>query len=110
MAANSEKTARGRGRPFEKGKSGNPNGRPKQTQEEKDALAMIKDLAPDAALRLRDIIHNPDVRVDLQLKAIEVILDRTYGKGYANEKIKGDYDDPLRELFRRMDEDVNVQS
>ena len=85
MAANSEKSARGRGRPFEKGKSGNPKGRPKKTQEEKDALAMIKSLAPKAADRLREIIESNECRVDLQLKAIEIILERTYGKSYANE-------------------------
>lgn len=85
MAANSEKTVRGRGRPFEKGKSGNPKGRPKQTQEEKDALAMIRSLAPEAAERLRDILHDPKVRADTLLRAIEIVLERTYGKAYANE-------------------------
>lgn len=85
MAANSEKTARGRGRPFEKGKSGNPRGRPKQTQEQKDALAMIRDLAPEAAERLREIIRDNNIRVEARLKAIEIILERTYGRAYANE-------------------------
>lgn len=85
MAANSEKTARGRGRPFEKGKSGNPRGRPKQTQEQKDALAMIRDLAPEAVERLREIIRDNNVRVEARLKAIEIILERTYGRAYANE-------------------------
>lgn len=85
MAAISEKRARGIGRPFEKGKSGNPKGRPKQTQEQKDALAMIRDLAPEAAECLRDIIRDPKVKVEAKLKAIEIIFDRTYGKAYANE-------------------------
>lgn len=86
MAANSEKTARGRGRPFQKGQSGNPKGRPKQTQEQKDALAMIKALAPEAAQRLAEIIRDPNVKVDAQLRAIEIVLERTYGKAYANEQ------------------------
>lgn len=80
MAAISNKTARGRGRPFEKGKSGNPRGRPKQTQEQKDALAMIRDLAPEAAERLRDILHDPDTKTNDLLRAIEIVFDRAFGK------------------------------
>ena len=87
MAANSTKTARGPGRPFEKGKSGNPKGRPKQTQEQKDALKMIRDLAPLAAEKLCEIIQNPDVKTTEQLRAIEIILDRAYGKGCASETV-----------------------
>lgn len=86
MAGNSEKTARGRGRPFQKGQSGNPKGRPKQTQEQKDALQMIRSLAPEAAQRLAEIIRDNDVKVEAQLRAIEIIFDRTYGKAYANEQ------------------------
>ena len=83
MAAISEKSGRGIGRPFEKGKSGNPSGRPKQTQEQKDALAMIRELAPVAVERLKDIITDKRVKADTQLKAIEIILERTYGKPVA---------------------------
>lgn len=41
MAANSTTTVkkRGPGRPFVKGQSGNPSGRPKQTQAQKEAVA-----------------------------------------------------------------------
>lgn len=80
MAANSEKTARGRGRPFQKGQSGNPKGRPKQTQEQKDALQMIRDLAPEAADRLRDVILDPGVKTNDLLRAIEIVFDRAFGK------------------------------
>lgn len=82
MAANSERTAkkRGAGRPFQKGQSGNPSGRPKRTQEQKDALQMIRDLAPEAAERLRDIIHDPEVRTSDLLRAIEIVFDRAFGK------------------------------
>jgi len=101
MAANSEKTARGRGRPFQKGQSGNPKGRPKQTQEQKDALAMIRTLAPEAAERLREIIRDPNVKVDAQLRAIEIVLDRTYGKTCAIAMVN-DVEDlsPLVEMLQ----------
>lgn len=84
MAANSEKTARGPGRPFQKGQSGNPKGRPKQTKEQKDALTMIRDMAPEAAERLREIIRDPGVSTKDLLKAIEIIFDRTFGKEVYN--------------------------
>ena len=96
MAGISEKPKRGRGRPFEKGTSGNPSGRPKQTQEQKDALAMIRDLSPEAAERLREIIRDKHTRPETALKAIEIIFERTYGKAYANEV---NTDEPIRVII-----------
>ena len=95
MAANSEKTARGRGRPFEKGKSGNPNGRPKQTQEEKDALAMIRELAPTAAEKLKEILLDKGTKHETALKAIEIVLERTYGKPVAYDPASGNVTNAL---------------
>lgn len=70
---------------FKPGQSGNPKGRPKQTKEQKDALQMIRDLAPLAAEKLKEIIEADDARTTDQLRAIEIILDRTYGKTCATE-------------------------
>ena len=81
MAANSTKSAqRGPGRPFVKGQSGNPKGRPKQTQEQKDAHAMIRKLAPQAVERLREILEDPRVKTSDLLRAIEIVFDRAFGK------------------------------
>ena len=84
-AANNRKAARVPGRPFKPGQSGNPSGRPKKTKEQKDALQMIRDLAPDAANVLRGILYDENTKTTDKLKAIEIILDRTYGKACAND-------------------------
>ena len=99
MAANSEKTARGRGRPFQKGQSGNPKGRPKQTKEQRDALMMIRALAPDAAERLKAIIQDPETKPEVQLRAIDVVLERTYGKAEAPVTLTTGRFDALDEAF-----------
>lgn len=104
MAAISGKTARGR--PFQKGQSGNPSGRPKQTQEQKDALAMIKDLAPVAVEWLREVLTNEKTKPEIRLRAIEMVLDRAYGKPVAREMTVGN--EPIIELLRRIDGECDV--
>lgn len=104
MAANSGKTARGR--PFQKGQSGNPSGRPKQTQEQKDALSMIKELAPVAVEWLREVLTNEKTKPEIRLRAIEMVLDRAYGKPVAREQTVGN--EPIIELLRRIDGECDV--
>ena len=82
MAAESNKgsTKRVPGRPCQKGQSGNPGGRKKRTQEERDALEMIRSLAPQAVERLREILEDPKVKTRDLLRAIEIVFDRAFGK------------------------------
>ena len=65
---------------FKPGQSGNPAGRPKQTQEEKDGLEEIRKLAPGVADKMRQMLENPKVPAVAKVRILEIILERTYGK------------------------------
>lgn len=106
MAGNSEKTAGKRGRPFEKGKSGNPSGRPKRTAEEQDALACIRSLAPAAAETIRQLMLDKEGSPSSRIKCAEIVLERTYGKPDVSVNLStGDFS-ALDEAFAAMDGDA----
>lgn len=109
LAGNNEKTTRkgNNGNGFKPGQSGNPKGRPKNTPEQKDALQAIRDLAPHAARELENILNAEDSSYAVKLKAIDMILERTYGKAEAVVNVN----DPQRETFedlRKMVTDIKA--
>ena len=75
------------GRRFPKGVSGNPDGRPKRTQVEKDALEKIRSLAPKAVETLRVLLVSPHTHPAVKVRICELILERTYGKQEASIKL-----------------------
>jgi hypothetical protein len=94
MAENSEKRARGKGRPFEKGKSGNPAGRPKIDE---DTKAILKAAAPDAAKLLVKMMEDPKQNPKLRLQAAETVLDRVFGK--ATQPIEGNMENRVEVIL-----------
>ena len=71
---------RGKNGQFLPGQSGNPSGRSKQTEEEKDALEEIRKLAPGVADKMKELLNNPRVPAIAKVRILEIILERTYGK------------------------------
>src|SRR5262245_26027894 len=65
------------GRPFKKGQSGNPGGRPKVVAEIKDLARRHTDEALDT---LAAIMRNPKASAAARVSAANAILDRGYGK------------------------------
>ena len=71
---------RGENGQFLPGQSPNPGGRPKKTEEEKDALEEIRKLAPGVADKMSEMLNNARVPAIAKVRIIEIILERTYGK------------------------------
>lgn len=69
-----------RGRPFQKGQSGNPGGRPKMAPDMRAAMA---GLVPHAVDALKSLIFSDDDSV--KLKAVQIILDRNFGAASSGE-------------------------
>ena len=65
---------------FRPGQSGNPSGRPKKTEQEKEALERIRSLAPEVAGYMRQMLDNPRTPAIAKVRILEIILERTYGK------------------------------
>ena len=78
-ADNSKKTAKPRGKPIPKGKSGNPGGRPRKTPEEHDLVAACKAKTPEALHVISDIMTNGE-KEQTRLAAALAIIERAYGK------------------------------
>lgn len=75
--------------PFEKGKSGNPGGRPKENEEVK---ALARAHGPEAIAKLVEIMQTGDNRS--ALSAAVALLDRAYGK--PAQAITGEGGQPLQ--------------
>lgn len=88
-------------RPFQKGRSGNPGGRPKIVGEIRD---LAREAAPEAFARVVELIDHPEPRV--ALAAAQEILNRAYGRPEQAERDAPD-EEPVIVEIRRVLVDVD---
>src|SRR5215467_5572732 len=71
------------GKPFQKGQSGNPGGRPKEIAEVKE---LAREHMPAAIEALASIMNNPKASDAARFSAASALLDRGYGKAPQHPK------------------------
>ena len=77
-----------RGKPFQPGKTGNPGGRPKKTEEERTLEAMCKDKTPQALSTILHIMEEGEQERS-RLSAAQYIIDRGWGKAKESVELSG---------------------
>ena len=92
---NSKKTV---GRPFRKGQTGNPHGRPKKTQEEYDLEKACKAKTPDALAVIEVLMRTAD-KDSVKLAAAVFIVERAHGKAVQRNELTGKDGDPIEHEF-----------
>jgi hypothetical protein len=92
-------------KPFKKGQSGNPNGRPKKIPELRELLANVLGDEKDgksAAEAILMALRNKAIKGDV--RAAELLLDRAYGKAKQDFDISGSTITVIRPEPMRNDE------
>lgn len=78
MAESSEKTGkrrRGQGRPFQKGVSGNPGGRPPLTEVQRQARELKAQAQPDAVRFLHSVVVDDEAEMRDRITASKALLE-----------------------------------
>ena len=88
---------------FKPGQSGNPGGRPRRTDEEREVLYEICKLAENVPGKLKGLLENAKTPPAIQLRICELILDRAYGKPESNIKVIRPKADMLEDIRAEME-------
>jgi hypothetical protein len=83
-----------RGRPFAKGKSGNPGGRPKKTPELREVEDLCRQASPDAVARLVEWMQSKDPATSV--KACLGILAQGFGTPKQRVEVSGKDGGPVQ--------------
>jgi hypothetical protein len=81
-----------RGRPFLKGQSGNPGGRPKELHE---VIELARSYAPRAIETLASLLLDEDAAPTARIAAASAILDRGFGKAPQAVEMSGPDGGPI---------------
>lgn len=65
---------------FAAGSSGNPAGRPKRTDQEREIIESMGTLVPQAVTIVRDMLNDQKMPAYLRLRAAEIVFERVAGK------------------------------
>jgi len=76
-AAKQQIATKSRGRPFPKGRSGNPGGRPKDVAHIRD---LAREYSSEAIKTLATIMRDPGEKSSARTRAAETLLDRAWGR------------------------------
>ena len=79
MAQNSGEN-RPKGRPFQKGVSGNPGGRPKETDAVKAGKELLRKALPEAVKTVIATMRDPEAKPGERFDAAKYIVDKVLGK------------------------------
>ena len=79
--------ARGKNGRFQKGESGNPQGRPKRSDVEIQIIQAICELAPQAVSALKTMLESDETPPNVRMKAIETVIERCCGKAMDAQKL-----------------------
>lgn len=85
--------------PFEKGKSGNPGGRPKGY---KDVVDLARKEGPASIKKLAYLRDNAETEA-VQKAAADSLLDRGFGKPTQSTEIRGDGGGPVQVVISSTD-------
>ena len=95
MAESSNKAARGPGRPFQKGQSGNPGGKKKVPEDVRD---MLRGATPEAIDLMIRTMRDENTKTELRIQIAQSIADRVLGK--ATQPIDADMDTTIRIMLQ----------
>lgn len=95
------------GRPFKKGQSGNPGGRPKVVAEVRE---LAREHTEKALKTLVEIMSDQKAHNAARVAAAKEILDRGYGRAPQSVTVKGEVEQRIIDLLKGLDRPPDAPS